>query len=168
MTATAPRDRTKTVQDVGTPLELIAAVEQSVGGIWVDLASTQELAVCKTFVTPEMDALGQKYGNWAAALSQPGRWGWLNPPFGESTRWVKHAAEQAFKGARLILLLQAAVGSNYFAEHIYGRAEVRFLQGRLTFRGHAQPYPKDCLLAIYEPGRYPALRVWDWRKGKLR
>ena len=65
-------------------------------------------------------------------------------------------------GSRIFLLTPASIGANWFAEHVYGKAHVLALQGRLTFVGHKQPYPKDCILSVY--GVKPGFSVWDWRK----
>lgn len=166
--ATDVRDRATTEQDVGTPLALIEAVQKRLGKIELDLASTEELAVVSSFISPAQESLSMPWHQIGHLKHRPNGWGWLNPPFGQSAKWVAKCAEEAARGARLIVLLQAAVDSNYFAEHIYGRAEVWFLQGRLTFRGHTQPYPKGCMLCIYAPGRFPHLRVWDWKRDVLR
>lgn len=166
--ATKTRDRTTTEQDVGTPLELIAAVQKRLGKIVIDLAATEALAVVDAYISPEQDSLSMPWAQIGHLRFSLTGWGWLNPPFAQSGAWVRKCAQEAAHGARLIVLLQAAVDSNYFAEHIYGKAEVWFLQGRLTFRGHTQPYPKGCMLCIYERGRFPHLRVWDWRKDVLR
>ena len=65
------------------------------------------------------------------------------------------------EGSRILLLVPASIGANWFAEHVHQRAYVLALQGRLTFDGHTQSFPKDLILAVYGWG--PGFGVWSWR-----
>lgn len=155
----------RSVQEVGTPPSLLAAVVRRFGAIGVDLAASASNAVCREWLGPDhpdehrRDALDLRaQWNWARI---PGL-RWLNPPFGDIAPWAEKCAEQSAIGpCRVALLVPASVGSNWFAGHVDGKALVLFLRPRLTFVGHDQPYPKDCLLAVY--GEPPGYECWDWR-----
>jgi phage N-6-adenine-methyltransferase len=151
----------KSEQTVGTPRDFLDAVEKRWGKITFDLAATKDNAVCKRFYSPEDDSLNKKWRKLEGVL-------WLNPPFSRIEPWA-HKCEhslmaRAFKD--LLFLVPASVGANWFVEHCYRKALVIFLQGRLTFVGHAQPYPKDMILVDY--GANPGFEVWDWRTGMSR
>jgi len=98
-------------------------------------------------------------------------WCWLNPPFGHIEPWVKRAAHAQVASPRptaVLVLLPAAVGSNWFARWVDGWAQrVLFLNGRLAFMPEKPTwlYPKDCLLAEYRgvPGAWTEYEVWNWR-----
>ena len=93
---------------------------------------------------------------------------WLNPPYANIAKWTEKCARWraveagAASEQRIALLVPASVGSNWFAEHVDGKALVIFLRPRLTFVGHVDPYPKDLLLAIY--GLPPGYECWRWRQ----
>ena len=77
-----------------------------------------------------------------------------NPPYGrEIGKWVQKAYEEAQAGTPIVLLIPARTDTSYFHEYIYGKAEVRFVRGRLRFTdedGHAaDPAPFPSMLVIY-------------------
>lgn len=196
--ATRPRDRNKTVQDVGTPPEFIAALEAEFGPLGWDLAATPELAKCPRYITPGVDSLTVPWHQLhlvnagdprigahpqydallamelEAELMDPSpvpmaeRFHYLNPPFSKSDVWVRKCAEEARLGARLLVLLQASVDTDYYQDSIIGCCECRQLRGRLKFQGHTKPFPKPCMLCVYEPDRRPCVLSWDWKRGVLR
>jgi phage N-6-adenine-methyltransferase len=162
-------------QDYATPPEFIAAVKKRFGiahFAW-DLAATEENAV---------DGLGEKslrcyYGPdqetpwYRNALSLDCSWNlhgdlWLNPPYSHIEPWANKCAESTpwrhprVGNRRIFFLAPAAVGSNWFARHVDGKALVLLLNGRISFDGKA-PYPKDTILACY--GLKPGYAVWRWK-----
>ena len=57
-----------------------------------------------------------------------------NPPYGrELKQWVKKAHDEWLKGAKIVMLIPARTDTSYFHDYIYGKAEIRFLRGRLRF-----------------------------------
>ena len=156
----------RSVQEVGTPRALLDAVEARFGRLVWDLAADES-----NHVTPGWSGPGSKVqydslvGPWWAL--PPGLL-WLNPPFANIADWAEKCAcwrdidaGSAMK-QRIALLVLASVGTNWFAEHVDGRALVLFLRPRLTFVGHVDPYPKDLLLAIY--GLPPGYECWKWNE----
>ena len=80
--------------------------------------------------------------NWYA----PGGLIWCNPPYGKIGPWVAMAAKCPTPVA---VLIPAAVGTNWWADHVHGKAAIYLFRPRLTFQGHTAPYPKDLALLIY-------------------
>ncbi len=145
-------------QDDGTPRALLAAVEKRFGKLAWDLAASRSNAKAPNFLTLREDSLS---ADWRVL---PGGLRWLNPPFAKISPWAKKCAlESGSGGQRILLLVPASVGSDWFAEHVYPFAYVYALQGRLTFEGETDPYPKDCILAAYD-GVVTGFEVWDWRR----
>ena len=77
-----------------------------------------------------------------------------NPPYGrEVGKWVRKAYEEAKHGATVVLLIPARTDTTYFHDYIYGRAEIRFVRGRLRFTDEegkayaAAPFPS--MVVIY-------------------
>lgn len=152
----------RSVQEVGTPREFLYAVEARFGRIGVDLAADESNHVVEHYCGPG--------GMFDDSLSLACQWGWsdhpglrwLNPPFAKIGPWAEKCAEQSSIGPCMIaMLVPAAVGANWFADHVAGRAAVYFLRPRLTFLGHKDPYPKDLMLAVY--GEKPGYECWRWR-----
>ena len=81
---------------------------------------------------------------------------WCNPPYGRETgKWVRKAYEESRSGTTVVLLIPARTDTAYFHDYIYGKAEIRFVRGRLHFtdeEGNAYaPAPFPSMLVIYNP-----------------
>lgn len=150
-------DRGASRQDYSTPSAFIDAVVARFGPIAFDLAADSFNAKAPSYFDEERDALAQK---WDRRGTGTDGLFWLNPPYADITPWAKKCALEAHR-ARILLLVPAAVGSNWWREWVHGRAGVLFLNGRLSFDGK-NPYPKDCCLALYGIG-VPGYDVWAWR-----
>lgn len=146
----------KSRQDYGTDRRLIAAVTRRFGPIKWDLAASAENAVCDLWIGEEQDSLVQEWHRLSPGLC------WLNPPFGDIDPWAKKCAAEAAKGARILLLTPAAVGAEWFREHVEPHAYTLALNPRLIFEGETAPYPKDCALSYFHAG-LRGFAVWRWR-----
>lgn len=97
----------------------------------LDVCALPENAKCPNYYTPEDNGLVQP---WAGTI-------WCNPPYGrEIGKWVEKAANS---GTTVVMLLPARTDTKWFHDWIYGKAEVRFVRGRLKFGGcpNAAPFP---------------------------
>lgn len=151
-------------QDYGTPPAFLAAVKDRLGIFQFDcdLAASKDNAVCPRYLSVMDDALSGIPWNRG-----PG-WNWLNPPFTNLGAWANKAdISMTLFGARTAMLVPAAVGANWWRDWVHERASVLFLNGRLTFVGCTDPYPKDCALLLYAPN-HDGLNydVWTWRQGR--
>ena len=61
-----------------------------------------------------------------------------NPPYtrGVIGTWVEKCYEEYEQGATVILLIPAYTDTSYFHDFIYHHAEIRFIRGRLKFKGY--------------------------------
>lgn len=139
-----------------TPKVFLEAVEREFPLVF-DLAASEGNNVAEMFYTVRDDALSQAW-SWIT-----GGWCWLNPPYDHIGKWAKKAYTESVLGTKIVMLVPASVGANWFRDYVDGKAEIRFLNGRLTFVGHTSPYPKDLMLCIYENGRTPGMIIWPWR-----
>jgi len=74
----------------------------------------------------------------------------MNPPYGrEIGKWVEKAHYEAKRGAKVICLLPARTDTRWFHDHILGKAEVRFIKGRLKFGDGKNSAPFPSMLVIY-------------------
>ena len=142
-------------QAVCTPDDFLEAVVRRFGRLTLDLAASHGNAVAPLYFTEETDALAPER-RWASAEQS-----WCNPPFADIRPWTAKAAEEAALGACVLMLVPLSI-SRWWPEE--GTCAVWLLKGRLTFKGHTSPYPKDMALLQYGPAVMPGYRVWDWRK----
>ena len=147
-------------QDYPTPWKFIRACERRFGRIFVDLAASEENKKALFCFTKDDDSLSIRWGNFQRS---PRQYMWLNPPFSDITPWARKCAEEGFLGARILFLTPASIGSNWFRDHVHRKALVLALNGRITFEGASDPYPKDCILSVFGTGA-TGFDVWDWQK----
>lgn len=115
----------------------------------LDAAATDKTAKCPIYYTPETDGLSQSWDVGGAVF--------CNPPYGRDVRkWVQKAYEEfEHSGGKfpIVLLLPARTDTSYFHDYIYGKAEIRFIRGRLRFTdddgvpGDAAPFPS--MVVVY-------------------
>lgn len=142
-------------QDYGTPPEFLSAVQRRFGRITFDLAAHASNRVVPVHFGPDQDALVQDWTALEGTL-------WLNPPFGRPDAWASKCARSAGPGRVILLLTPASVSTEWFADHIYGRARVFAIRPRLTFVGETHPYPGDLILSAFGPDYPPAFCLWRW------
>lgn len=92
------------------------------------------------------------YTKLTDAFSKPwnfdscGGWKWMNPPYGrEIGKWI----EQASKYGKTVCLLPARTDTKWFHNYIYGKAEIRFIKGRLKFGGHKNSAPFPSMVVVF-------------------
>lgn len=150
-------------QDYGTPPEFLEAVRKRLDIVFFDcdLAASYENAVAAMYYTAAENALLQ---SWVCG----GGWNWLNPPFTDIGSWANKAnISSTLFGAKTAMLVPAAVGANWWRDYVHEQASVLFLNGRLTFVGCADPYPKDCALLLYAPNLDELnYDIWTWKQPK--
>ncbi len=113
----------------------------------LDAAASPENAKCSRYFTPEEDGLSQNWNVGGAVF--------CNPPYGrEIGKWVQKAYfEYVRGGATIVMLIPARTDTSYFHDYIYGKAEIRFLRGRLKFEDEngaaMNPAPFPSMVVIY-------------------
>lgn len=112
--------------DWETPRELFDRCDS----IWhfdLDVASSDENALCERHFTKDNDALKQSWG---------GRRSWMNPPYGrEIAAWVEKAARESEKPNTIVVgLLPARTDTTWWTRWVEPvAAEIQFLSGRVRF-----------------------------------
>lgn len=75
-----------------------------------------------------------------------------NPPYGRnSTRvWIKKAYEESRKPNTVVVcLVPSRTDTQWFHDFILGKAEIRFVKGRLKFGNGKAPAPFPSMVVIY-------------------
>jgi len=107
----------------------------------LDVCATTQNAKCGRYYTKEQDGLSQP---WDGVC-------WCNPPYGrEIGKWVEKAYQSAMDGnADVVMLLPARTDTKWFHDYIYGKAEIRFVKGRLKFGDSMNSAPFPSMVVIF-------------------
>jgi phage N-6-adenine-methyltransferase len=145
-------------QDYETPDDFIQAVEARFGKLDFDLAASAENTKAPLFYTEEDNSLARRWDDLEGNL-------WLNPPFTDIGAWAgKCCMTKLSPQTRILFLVPASVGSEWYRLYVHDRAYVLTLSPRLTFKGCKDPYPKDMLLAVFNGPKLSGFEPWRWDK----
>lgn len=163
-------NRGKGNNNAATPWKFIHPVEAKFGKLEWDLAASESNTKAQHFITEAQDSLKQTWQHLGGLC-------FLNPPFTNITVWARKCAEEVQLGARILLLVPASVGANWYWDWVVPYADV-YSVGRMGFDDcydkHGKlitdPYPKDLILCHYgwkgdhpsEEGRGVIYR-WRWQ-----
>ena len=135
------KQRTKCDPTWSTPDGLFDNLNKEFG-FTLDVCASKENAKTKRFL-----------GNGTCGLLED--WGqeicWMNPPYGRAIPlWVEKAYRASGKGATVVCLLPSRTCTAWFHDYAI-KGEMRFLRGRLKFKGakHNAPFPS--MLVIFRP-----------------
>jgi len=107
-----------------TPPEIFRPLDEEFN-FTLDPCATADNAKCARFFTEEQNGLDQ---SWA------GERVFMNPPYGrEVYAWTRKARLEAGHGALIVGLLPASTDLAWWHDDIVGRAELRYLRGRVRF-----------------------------------
>ena len=130
-----------------TPWELFRKID-SLYHFTLDVCATPENKKCERFFSKADDGLAQE---WKGVC-------WMNPPYGRDVEpWIKKAYKAADSGAAVVVaLLPARTDTKWFHRYIYGKAEVRFLEGRVKYvrkDGKSGPAPFPSMIVVWNKRR---------------
>lgn len=95
---------------------------------------------CEKFFTKEQDGLAQTW---------EGETVFCNPPYSQNAKWVEKCYTESKKGSTVVLLIPARTDTRWFHNYIYGKAEIRFLKGRLKFGDSKNAAPFPSMIVIF-------------------
>ena len=111
-------------------------------GFDLDVCATKDNAKCEKYFTKDDNGLGKSWGKNTC---------WMNPPYGrEIGRWIEKAYNESLNGATVVCLLPARTDTKWFHGYITGRAEIRFIKGRLKFGGSKNSAPFPSMIVIFK------------------
>lgn len=129
---------TSTTDMWATPLDFFKKLDEEFF-FDVDVCANKENAKCPVFFSKEDDGLKQNWDDYSCC--------WMNPPYGrEIGKWVKKAAESK---TQVVCLLPARTDTRWFHDFIYGKAEIRFVKGRLKFGGGQNSAPFPSMVVVF-------------------
>jgi site-specific DNA-methyltransferase (adenine-specific) len=122
-------------------------LEREFGKFDLDPCAMPQTAKAPSFYTKEQDGLKQA---WKGKV-------FLNPPYSNPGPWLRKALEETSCGnaSLVVALIPGCTDTRWFHSYVNGKAEIRFLKGRVRFLGWmGTPIPsprRPSLLAIYRP-----------------
>jgi phage N-6-adenine-methyltransferase len=121
-----------------TPPSLVAELEAEFGRFDLDPCCRAETAKAPAFYTEADDGLSKP---WHGTV-------FLNPPYSKPAPWLRKAIEETTSGAAVLVvaLLPVRTDTRWFHALVKGRAEIRFIQGRIKWigwQGTPIPHPQD-------------------------
>lgn len=107
----------------------------------LDACALPSNAKCEKYYTPDDNGLVK---DWDGTV-------WCNPPYGrEIGKWVRKAfIENRFCGTTVVMLLPSRTDTKWFHNYIYGKAEIRFVRGRLKFGGGKNSAPFPSMVVVF-------------------
>lgn len=139
-----------------TPDYFFAAVNAEFN-FTVDLAASHENKKVQKYFSIEQDAFKLR---WTGT-------GWLNPDFTNGIgRWLERAKMSAIANdATVVCLVPARTETKAWFDHArFG--QVRFIKGRLKFKGAPTSAPFPSALVIFRPGLPRSTTYWEYREIK--
>ena len=106
----------------------------------LDVCADNNNHKCPVYYTERDDGLQQV---WAGTV-------WCNPPYGRKIiHWMKKAYESSLLGTTVVCLVPSRTDTQWFHKWVYGKAEIRFVEGRLKFGGNKNSAPFPSMVVIY-------------------
>lgn len=115
-----------------TPKELFQKLNEEFN-FTLDAAASHNNHKCDKYFTEKDDGLSK---NWEGNVV------FCNPPYGrkETGLWTKKCYEESLKpNTTVVLLIPARTDRQSFHDYILGKAEIRFIKGRLKFEINGEP-----------------------------
>lgn len=77
-----------------------------------------------------------------------GKQNFCNPPYNQLQKWIKKGYEQFKLGKTVVFLIPARTDTKAFHEYLYNIAEIRFIKGRIKFKGAKWNAPFPSMICI--------------------
>ena len=131
----------------------------------IDAAATSENAKCAKFYTPEQNSLSFLWGSSGETV-------FCNPPYKNVAEWMKQGYESSVKNSCIVVMLVPSRTDTKWFHDYASRGVIRFVVGRLKFKGTESSAPFPSMLVIFNPAIEKALGLapdnmiaacYDWK-----
>lgn len=112
----------------------------------LDPCANEENHKCENYYSKSDDGLIREWGGYRV---------FCNPPYSGIKEWCEKAYNEVFYGdcELVVMLVPARTDTKWFHEWCYGKAEIRFIKGRLKFGGATNNAPFPSILVIYRKNK---------------
>lgn len=129
----------------GTPKWLFDELDKEFS-FTLDPCATEMNHKCDCYFTKKENGLLQDWSNKTV---------FCNPPYSRKTKkmagqedWIKKAYEEG-KHTTVVMLIPSRTDTKAFHEYILGKAEIRFIKGRIKFTGAKYSAPFPSMIVIF-------------------
>ncbi len=127
----------------GTPSELFNKLNEEFH-FTLDPCCTKDNAKCERYYTIAEDGLSKDWKNEIV---------FMNPPYGSQIgAWIEKAYNESLKGSTVVCLIPARTDTKYWHDFIFGKAQIRFLKGRVKFAGGLYSAPFPSAIVVFQKG----------------
>lgn len=126
-----------------TPDDFFAKVNEEFK-FTIDAAATAGNKKCENFYSPEKDALSFHWGSPSDVV-------WCNPPYDKVEQWMKQGYESSIANSCIVVMLVPARPDTKWFRDFASRGIIRFIVGRLRFKGTDSSAPFPSMLVIFNP-----------------
>ena len=105
----------------------------------LDPCATKENRKCEKYFTAEENGLEK---NWGGEIV------FCNPPYSRVRDWVKKCSDESAH-ATVVMLIPARTDTRWFHDYVYGKAEVRFIRGRLHYSNSKYSCPFPSMIVVF-------------------
>jgi len=74
---------------------------------------------------------------------------YVNPPYNKLADWIKKCYKEHKKDKTVVMLIPVRTDTKAFHEYIYNQAEIRFIKGRLKFKGAKNSAPFPSMIVVF-------------------
>jgi site-specific DNA-methyltransferase (adenine-specific) len=126
-----------------TPSELFEELDREFH-FTLDPCCTKENAKCERYFTAAEDGLSKSWKNEVV---------FMNPPYGTQIgKWIEKAYKESLEGTTIVCLIPARTDTKYWHKFIFGKAEIRFMEGRVKFSSSKHPAPFPSAVVVFKKG----------------
>lgn len=113
----------------------------------LDPCASDENHKCELYFTKEQNGLQESWG---------GNKVFCNPPYGRQIgKWVEKAYMESQKpDTTVVMLIPARTDTKWFHKFIYGKAEIKFVKGRLKFGGADNNAPFPSMVVVFKGDKH--------------
>ncbi|MCB2200854.1 phage N-6-adenine-methyltransferase [bacterium] len=129
----------QTRNDWATPRGLVRELDREFH-FSIDVCASPLNAVCDRFYTIDDNGLNQSWD---------GERVWMNPPYSDVAEWMEKANRESSRAELIVALVFARTDTFWFHNYVLGKAEIRFLRGRIKFVGAKHNAPSPSMLVIW-------------------
>jgi site-specific DNA-methyltransferase (adenine-specific) len=94
---------------------------------------------------------------------------WCNPPYSDLPSWIKKAYDEAQKGSTVVMLIYSRTDTKYWHNYIMKADEIRFIKGRVIFKGAGNKSPAPSSIIVFRPfskATSPKVSTFEYRRKK--
>lgn len=139
--------------DMGTPKDLLEMIKKEFP-INLDAAANYDNRVCEAYFNKKDDALTRPWDVFQETVV------FVHPPGGKNIRkWAHKCLVESSRCKIVVALLPASVETDWFKHFVFGKSEVRFINGRIKFHDGKHHAKRGSMIVIWGKDVKPCFKI---------